>query len=108
MELKEFIKGVLADITNAIKESQDELNNGVVVNPGSVSSTGAYATRGFAANDIDFDVALTVSTDRENGIGINVLSSQFGRNTSKEMSEISRVKFSIPILYPRPKHSLDK
>lgn len=28
MELKEFIKEAIADITNAVKESQDELYNG--------------------------------------------------------------------------------
>lgn len=31
MELKDFIKGVIFDITNAVKECQQELNNYTIV-----------------------------------------------------------------------------
>ena len=33
MELKDFIKGVIFDITNAVKECQQELNNGAIIAP---------------------------------------------------------------------------
>lgn len=33
MELKEFIKTALADITNAVCELQTELSNGAIINP---------------------------------------------------------------------------
>lgn len=33
MELKEFIKTAITDITEAVSELQSELNNGTIVNP---------------------------------------------------------------------------
>ena len=33
MELKDFIKGVVFDISNAIEECQKELKNGTIVSP---------------------------------------------------------------------------
>ena len=33
MELKEFIKTAISDITNAVSELQAELSNGAIVNP---------------------------------------------------------------------------
>ena len=33
MELKDFIKAAITDITEAVSELQDELDNGTVVNP---------------------------------------------------------------------------
>lgn len=38
MELKDFVKGVIFDITSAISECQKELNNGTIVSPTNVSS----------------------------------------------------------------------
>lgn len=33
MKLKEFIKEVISDVTNAIKECQEELSNGAIISP---------------------------------------------------------------------------
>ena len=35
MELKEFIKTAIADITSAVSELQEELKNGAIVSPSS-------------------------------------------------------------------------
>ncbi len=107
MELKQFIKGVLSDVAGAIKESQDEIKNGIVINPGQITNNGGYEGRCFMANNIDFDVAISATTDKEKGIGINVLSSTIGGKKNNETSEVTRIKFSIPVLYPMPQLTKD-
>lgn len=55
---------------------------------------------------VQFDVALTVSGGTESKAGIAVVAGVFGagaRGTSSaETSQVSRVKFSVPVMLPRP------
>ena len=63
MELKQFIKAVLKDITDAISESQQENKNGSYISPSSISiQTEDTVTTGDIKSllrDIEFDVCLT-------------------------------------------------
>ena len=71
MELKEFIKTALSDITNAVSELQAELQNGAIVSPSVPNSIANVTVKDPQDNKInrpiskiDFDVAITVgSTD---------------------------------------------
>ena len=38
MELKDFIKSVLFDVTEAVKECQEELKNGAIISPSNRSA----------------------------------------------------------------------
>ena len=66
MELKEFIKTAISDITNAVSELQSELQNGAIVSP-SVSNSIANVTVVDPQNKesnrpiskIDFDVVYS-------------------------------------------------
>lgn len=110
MELKEFIKGVIEDVTNAVKESQDNLDNGAIISPiNSKANEIIRSTRGdLKISYIDFEVAVTAGTsigvNGEIGGGIKVLSSFIGSRIdagNKETNEnVSKVKFSIPVVYP--------
>ena len=64
MELKDFIKTAITDITEAVSELQSELENGAIVNPAlpNAISTNTIAVDGSnrLISTIDFDVALTV------------------------------------------------
>ncbi len=42
MELKEFVKTAISDITNAISELQKELDNGAIINPNLPSTLKTY------------------------------------------------------------------
>ena len=107
MELKEFIKGVLRDVTDAVSESQKELSNGAVVSPMDTNNDlKAYVMKGDkyrTVSDIDFDIAVTVSAESDKGgnIGgsIRVLSASLGGKVAVTNEEVSRVKFSIPIVF---------
>lgn len=93
MELKDFIKQVLADVTNAVSESRLELKNGSIIAPStsvrvqngmlSQSKSASYTAQ---SSDIEFEVAVTVEdTDDKQG-RISVLSSivGFGLGTDKK------------------------
>ena len=110
MELKEFIKGVISDITNAVKECQDEIQNGSIVSPpnGNAKQTMSIQGRIFEISHVDFDVAITAETktteSKEGGAGIKVLSGFIGGKIEDgktlNSENISQVRFSIPIVLP--------
>lgn len=66
MELKEFIKEVLKDITDAVAESQQELNNGCIIAP-VTKKDGSIINRVELENslvakicDVRFDIAVEI------------------------------------------------
>lgn len=108
MELKDFIKQVLADITNAVAESQQELKNGCIIAPrfsDCESSDIVLYKKGWKAKayEVEFDISLTTE-DTGNAKGkIGVLSSIVGigaeaasQNTN---TQTNRVKFTVPVIY---------
>ena len=108
MELKEFIKTAISDITGAISELQDELANGAIVNP---TLPNPIANTTMVVNDeirpierLQFDVAVTASEssqiDGNAKAGISVFGAKIGTATSANEQSASRLTFSIPILYP--------
>lgn len=111
MELKEFIKTALSDITNAVSELQAELQNGAIVSP-SVPNPVSNVTVKDPQNDkinrpiskIDFDVAITIgSTDNTEAggkIGIQVFSAKLGGNNEKHTENVSWITFAIPVVLP--------
>lgn len=104
MELKEFIKGVLSDIANAVKESQEELKEIAVVNPPNNVSTHPMGGKvsSYDKHTIDFDIAVSASSEKDKGVGIKVFSAIGGEMASNSTSqEYSRIKFSIPVYLSR-------
>ena len=119
MELKEFIKQSIIQITEAIIESGDALNEkGAVINPGKVQvnseSSQAYGRISTkiehgskVVQKLDFDVAVTVSDEQtaEAGAKISVMSLKLGAEGGVNYTNKSesRIKFSVPIIYPEGK-----
>lgn len=111
MELKEFVKTAIQDITNAVSELQSELKNGSIVSP-SMPSAIANSTVMDPDNgsinrkisNIDFDVALTVgdSGTIESGgkVGIQIFSAKIGGENKSHTENVSRITFSIPVVLP--------
>ncbi|MCM1079127.1 MAG: hypothetical protein NC344_05805 [Bacteroidales bacterium] len=108
MELKEFIKAAVSDITNAVSELQAELDNGAIVNP--TLPKGEYGKHLMVNNEIreierlNFDVAVTVaeSTGQESGVkgGISILGAKTGSESSTKAENVSRLTFSVPVVLP--------
>lgn len=106
MELKDFIKGVVADVTNAIKECQDELGNGAILSPTNIDDKeGVKTENGFlTVSKIDFEVSVSTSSTNETGGKINVISAivngGIGSENKSSDDNVSKIKFSIPLIYP--------
>lgn len=113
MELKQFIKATLIDIVSAIRETQAEVKEYATILPLKEQSekiTAIQMKDGLAdISDIDFDVAITIGTEKntEKGIkaGINVvgifnaIAATKGDGTMTSQN-ISRIRFSISVLLP--------
>lgn len=110
MELKEFIKGVLLDITDAVKESQEEIKNGAIISPADYRVLEKVSINGsdLIVSHIDFEIAISAdtTTEKSNGIGgrISVLSAFIGGKSEEDErvrnENISKIKFSIPLVLP--------
>jgi len=114
MELNEFVKETLTNIVTGISDSQKFMQendyNGEICPK--ISSdwekTGyVFSEGGKPIQNVDFDVAVTISEKKntKGKIGIVVSSIGLGGERGKEKSsgQSSRIKFSIPVTYPSNK-----
>ncbi|MBW2961306.1 hypothetical protein [Mesonia aestuariivivens] len=103
MELREFIKEVSLEIIQGVTDTQDEINKkGIksIVNPTSDQSLG-NETKGKIYDfgkyqKIDIEAALITREVKKGGISVQVLSGSY----SGDKESVSKVKFSLPILFP--------
>ena len=118
MKLDEFISESLKSLIKGIKDSQEfAKQNGAIINPEfdnrttiekAIEKTNVlfFEDRdgAIAASVIDFDIAVTASTQQgaEMGAGITVLSLNIGGNKNEKQIEetVSRIKFSVNIVLP--------
>lgn len=109
MDLKEFIKETVAAIVDATSELQVEYESkGVIVNPPvSVKERDLYehgntTYRYRRVETIEFDVAVTAASETMGGAkaGLRIFAAEVGADGShaRNHEEVSRVKFSIPIV----------
>lgn len=116
MELKEFIKQSIIQVTEAIIESNEELKDkNAIVNPAGVQvnsgNSQAYGRESLEpkhqsriVQKLDFDVAVIVQDEQSAGAGAKIsvmslkLGAEGGVNYSNKLE--SRIKFAVPIMYP--------
>lgn len=82
MEVKEFVKTILKDVTEAIEESNNEKYR--------------FHFNGSIDEGIDFDLAVVLKKSAEGKIGaeIFILGAKAQGNISEEV--INRIKFKVP------------
>lgn len=110
MELQEFVKETLLQITRGVKEAQEAVKEyGGVVNPKQYRNptdvTNAKINNEFCpVQDIDFEVALTSTTGKENKAGIGVALGSFkvgaDRNNENKSVAATSVSFTVPLVFP--------
>ena len=114
MNLKEYIKTAITDITSAISELQAELDNGAIVSPSLYDDIGVDNTDFIRSNhdsnclmkvtNINFDVATTIDTtegkDAGGSLNIHVLAANVGGKSKVKLENVSRISFTIPIALP--------
>lgn len=103
MELKDFIKGTIKDISEAITELNEEIGDtGLLVNPkvdNHLENT-RYAVDGMIIQDIEFNLQVSASekTDAGGGIHINVLKA--GLSNTTDNATVSTIQFKIAVSLP--------
>ena len=108
MELKEFIKTAITDITEAVSELQEELKNGTIVNPS--LTQGEHGKSLVVDNEVrmmvrlNFDIAVTATEATGlNGnakAGISVFGAKVGAENKERTENVSRLTFSLPLVLP--------
>lgn len=110
MELKEFIKSTLIQVSQGVEEAKEELGaesvSVTIVNPEPKGSR-IYTVEGDAGpkriEEIEFDIAVIVEQKSEGKAGIGVLASIVNAGLSKSTgdtnSETHRIKFKVPIKF---------
>lgn len=108
MELKEFIKTAITDITEAVSELQEELKNGTIVNPS--LTQGEHGKSVLVNNEVrmmerlNFDIAVTATEATGlNGnakAGISVFGAKVGAENKERTENVSRLTFSLPLVLP--------
>ena len=108
MELQEFVEQSLVQIATGVKNAQDKLNCKdfkTFINPSDIVENPVYGYRiENKPQDIEFDVAVTISEEKTTKGGImvaaGILGLGSGGQSRTENESISRIKFKIPILFP--------
>ena len=110
MELKDFVVQTISSLVDAVDDLQGKYESkGAIVNPPSAQSGSDVLQMGSEnytfrrVQNVQFDVAVTVSSETSGGgnAGIKVLSVELGggAETAKSSSQISHVKFEVPIAF---------
>lgn len=103
MELKEFIKCVISQVTDAVRESQEEVKNGAIIVPKEIILSTSRTGKGLPVTIIEFDLCLANSCEKGKENGIMVALSQIGLRHEKSEKNIetheNRIRFSIPVLF---------
>lgn len=108
MELKEFIKTAITDITEAVSELQVELGNGAIVNPVLPQPISNGSIDVGAGNQpiqkLGFDVALTTteaaSIDGGAKGGITIFSAKMETSQQTQAPNVSHLTFTVPVVLP--------
>jgi hypothetical protein len=109
MDLKTFVAESLKQIAEGIKDAQDA-DTGAWIAPGVIFDKGALRAHDNSsetvAQFVSFDVAVmaTESDSMKGGIAIKVLelvSAGTKAASETQNSSVSRIKFEIPIVWPR-------
>ena len=123
MDLKDFVKESLVQISKGISEANEELEaTGAMINPLNViintDKSQAYGRTGKPAYDVngtsrvvekvDFDVAVVAEAGAQTKAGIKLSIASIGlgadgQSNTKDKSE-SRIKFTIPVIFPGVKN----
>ena len=109
MELQEFIKSTLVQITNGVIEAQKDLKEtGCLINPEGFSTEGGQIKRGYenqyrTIQKIKMNVILNVEEGKESSSKIGVAKILHAGIDSEENSskkQMTSVEFEVPIAFP--------
>ncbi|MFN3019312.1 hypothetical protein ACK1CN_25570 [Vibrio coralliilyticus] len=110
MQLNEFVSETLKQVIDGVASAQEYgRSKNANINPSSArmdSKASGYSfclQTGIPLQDVEFDVAVTVSesnmaTDGDKSVG--AISVSAASSSTSQNSSVSRIKFKVPILLP--------
>lgn len=113
MELQEFIKTTLVQITNGVIEAQKELKeSGCLINPEGFTMEGGQIKRGYenhyrAIQKVKMNVVLNVmeNAGTKSGIGVaKIINAGLNSEKSSSNNQQTTIEFEIPIAFPVMEH----
>jgi len=108
VELKEFVSETLKHIFAGVEDAQKACSNGTI-NPTDIQLMGdkvqGYLHSKYSMlKTIDFDIAVSVSKEKETKGGLGIFVGALGVGTQGTLdsasSTINRIKFSVPVTFP--------
>jgi hypothetical protein len=108
MQLDDFVATTLKQIVVGVTTAQVAVDeHGAKINPSVRSGTpGRFDPQtGTHIQDVEFDIAVTVSEGEKSGAGIRVgvpwISGGVEGGSDRQSSAVSRIRFSVPVLLPK-------
>ena len=111
MELKEFIKNVLLDIAEGVKDAQEKgMGLGAVISPNYRQTDYTMSYENKPIQIVEFEVELsTESMDGSRGIGVslaNAASFKLDGKDNQRKNNSTKIKFDIPMVLPTPENKM--
>lgn len=103
MELKEFIKATIRDISDAVTELNEEMaDKGLLVNPkpDNHQEGMVYSEDGRWLQKINFNVSVTVSDEMKKDGGLKVYVANAGVNSRSGSETATSLSFHITVALP--------
>ena len=103
MELKDFIKGTVRDICEAVNELNEELNDkGLYVNPpiDGYKEGAVYDCGGRLLHEIDFNVSVVSSEKSETDGKLKVYIANAGLSSHQSNENTNSLKFKLLVALP--------
>jgi hypothetical protein len=112
VELKEYVKRVLIDISTAVSEAQQEsMTLGAIVNPKYTKATNDVVSMGLSnggkggtlnniVQEIQFEILIEDIQESSAGIKGTLQVLAGGINSDESNKKINTIKFKIPICFP--------
>jgi hypothetical protein len=94
MELKEFIKTTLRELSEAIDESGVELKKKLTLTNTALRNKG-HGNYGLIDFDLAVDVKESQKSGKSGGLRISVVEAKLGKDNESASSSSSRIKFTV-------------
>lgn len=109
MELKEFVKSAVLDIIEGVRDAQNANTTDAVIN--AVSNSGDIGPRQVIKVDFDVVVSVRQSHSGDGRLEVSaarIIDGEIEGSVEKDASNMSRVRFNIPVRFPSPPLSGDR
>lgn len=94
MEIKDFVKTTLKQLSEALSESTKELGKSIKLT-NTVLRTAGHGNYGLIEFDLAVEAKMSESTGKGGGIKIAIVEAKLGKDTESTSSSISRIRFKL-------------